>query len=87
MKRSFDWRAMRKVRMRQIEARGKGVWSRMVQVVGSELGRGAKVAVGISGGADSVVLAEAILRSGGEPILLHFNHRWRGGWETGMHYG
>ena len=78
MKRSLDWRAMRKIRMRQIKARGKGVWSRMAQAVGSELGRGTKVAVGISGGADSVVLAEAILRSGGEPILLHFNHRWRG---------
>ena len=61
MKRSLDWRAMRKVRMRQSKARGKGVWSRMGQVVGSELGRGAKVAVGISGGADRVVLAEAVL--------------------------
>ena len=78
MKRSLEGRAMRRVRMRQIEARGKGVWSRIMQAVGAELGPKKKVAVGISGGADSVVLVEAILRSGGEPILLHFNHRWRG---------
>jgi tRNA(Ile)-lysidine synthetase-like protein len=35
-------------------------------------------AVGLSGGADSVVLAEALDRLGARPVVLHFNHRWRG---------
>jgi hypothetical protein len=34
--------------------------------------------VGLSGGADSVVLAEALHRLGAKPVILHFNHRWRG---------
>lgn len=37
------------------------------------------VAVGVSGGADSVALAEALWRDGADPIVWHFNHRWRGG--------
>ena len=63
--------------MRQIEARGKGMWARVMEAVG-RAGRARKVAVGLSGGADSVVLAEAVWRSGAKPILFHFNHRWRG---------
>ena len=42
MKRSLDWRAMRKVRMRQIKARGKGVWSRMAAGGGIGVGTGYK---------------------------------------------
>jgi len=68
---------MQVVRMRQIEARGKGMWARVMEAVG-RAGRARKVAVGLSGGADSVVLAEAVWRSGAKPILFHFNHRWRG---------
>ena len=35
-------------------------------------------ALGFSGGMDSVVLAEALLRLGRKPYCLHVNHRWRG---------
>ena len=63
--------------MRQIEARGKGVWSGVMEAVGRVV-RTKKVAVGVSGGADSVVLAEAVWRAGRKPVILHFNHRWRG---------
>jgi len=64
--------------MLQIGARGKGVWSRVEEAVRkAQKGRG-KVAVGVSGGGDSVVLAEAMWRAGMKPVILHFDHRWRG---------
>lgn len=78
MRRNLEKRAMRDVKMRQIEGGGKGAWSRVMGAVEAELGGPARVAVGISGGADSVVLAEAVWRGGAKPVLLHFNHRWRG---------
>jgi len=40
-------------------------------------GRG-RLAVGVSGGGDSVALAEALWRLGADPEIWHFNHRWRG---------
>ncbi len=56
----------------------KGTWARVVEAVHRRLSPGSKLAVGLSGGADSVVLAEALHRLGAKPVLLHFNHRWRG---------
>lgn len=56
----------------------KGTWARVVEAVHRRLSPGSKLAVGLSGGADSVVLAEALYRLGAKPVLLHFNHRWRG---------
>ncbi len=53
-------------------------WAAVLQAVRRHLGPGARSAVGLSGGADSVVLAEALHRLGAKPVLLHFNHRWRG---------
>lgn len=40
---------------------------------------GGRLAVGVSGGADSVALAEALWELGANPEIWHFNHRWRGG--------
>ena len=56
----------------------KGTWVRVMEAVHHRLSPGKRVAVGLSGGADSVVLAEALHRLGAKPIILHFNHRWRG---------
>jgi len=56
----------------------KGTWARVVEEVRRRLNPGKRLAVGLSGGADSVVLAEALHRLGVEPVILHFNHRWRG---------
>lgn len=56
----------------------KGTWVRVVEAVHRRIQPGVKVAVGVSGGADSVVLAEALHRLGAKPVILHFNHRWRG---------
>ena len=56
----------------------KGTWVRVVEAVHRRLSGGVRVAVGLSGGADSVVLAEALDRLGAKPVILHFNHRWRG---------
>ncbi|MEY5063232.1 MAG: hypothetical protein RLZZ112_1196, partial [Verrucomicrobiota bacterium] len=56
----------------------KGTWARVVEVVHRRLTHGKRLAVGLSGGADSVVLAEALHRLGAKPVILHFNHRWRG---------
>ena len=56
----------------------KGTWVRVVEAVRTQLQPGRRMAVGLSGGADSVVLAEALHRLGARPVLLHFNHRWRG---------
>ena len=56
----------------------KGCWVRVLAAVTAAQRSGVKSAVGISGGADSVLLAEALWRSGAKPILFHFNHRWRG---------
>ncbi|MFQ3670681.1 MAG: tRNA lysidine(34) synthetase TilS [Verrucomicrobiia bacterium] len=36
------------------------------------------IAVAVSGGLDSMVLAEALHRTGVRFTVLHFNHRWRG---------
>ena len=33
--------------------------------------------LGISGGRDSVTLLHALIAAGRNPVLLHFNHRWR----------
>ena len=38
---------------------------------------GNALALGFSGGMDSVVLAEALLRIGLKPLCLHINHGWR----------
>ena len=38
---------------------------------------GAALALGFSGGMDSVVLLEGLLRSGFRPLCLHVNHGWR----------
>jgi len=64
--------------MGQKGASRKGTWARVVEAIHRRLPSGAKVAVGLSGGADSVVLAEALWRLGAKPALFHFNHRWRG---------
>ena len=56
----------------------KGTWARVVEAVHRKLEAGKRLAVGLSGGADSVVLAEALHRLGAKPMVLHFNHRWRG---------
>ena len=56
----------------------KGTWVRVVEAVQRRLPAGKRLAVGLSGGADSVVLAEALHRLGAKPVILHFNHRWRG---------
>ena len=64
--------------MRQIGARSKEAWGGVERAVGrARKGRG-RLAVGVSGGADSVVLAEALWRMGAKPVILHFDHRWRG---------
>lgn len=34
--------------------------------------------VGVSGGVDSIALLHALVSAGKEPIVLHFNHAWRG---------
>jgi len=39
---------------------------------------GESVAVGLSGGMDSIVLSEALYRCGIPFVAFHFNHRWRG---------
>jgi len=36
------------------------------------------LALGLSGGMDSLLLAELLCRAGIRPLLLHFNHGWRG---------
>ena len=64
--------------MGQKAATRKGTWARVVESVYRRISPKSKIAVGISGGADSVVLAEALCRLGANPLLLHFNHRWRG---------
>lgn len=64
--------------MGQNRASRKGTWARVLAAVRRGIRARAKVAVGLSGGADSVVLAEAMLRLGARPVVLHFNHRWRG---------
>ncbi len=56
----------------------KGTWVRVMEALHHRLSPGKRVAVGLSGGADSVVLAEALHRLGARPVILHFNHRWRG---------
>ncbi|MBM4456086.1 MAG: tRNA lysidine(34) synthetase TilS, partial [Verrucomicrobia bacterium] len=56
----------------------KGTWDRVMEVVQRKWRPGTRLAAGLSGGADSVVLAEALHRLGAKPIVLHFNHRWRG---------
>ena len=56
----------------------KGTWVRVVEAVHHRVPPGKRLAVGLSGGADSVVLAEALDRLGAKPVILHFNHRWRG---------
>jgi tRNA(Ile)-lysidine synthetase-like protein len=65
-------------RMGQKADSRKGTWVRVVEAVHRRLPPGIRVAVGLSGGADSVVLAEALHRLGARPVVLHFNHRWRG---------
>lgn len=64
--------------MGQKTATRKGTWTRVVESVNCQISSKSKIAVGISGGADSVVLAEALFRLGAKPLLFHFNHRWRG---------
>jgi len=56
----------------------KGTWARVLEAVHRRVSPGKRPAVGLSGGADSVVLAEALHRLQVRPVLLHFNHRWRG---------
>jgi len=43
-----------------------------------ELPSQGKIAVGVSGGIDSIVLAEILHRMKTPLVILHFNHRWRG---------
>jgi tRNA(Ile)-lysidine synthase len=38
----------------------------------------AKILVGVSGGADSLALLDALVRLGWRPHVCHLNHRWRG---------
>lgn len=56
----------------------KGTWARLVEALQRRLRPRLRVAVGLSGGADSVVLAEVLHQLGARPVILHFNHRWRG---------
>ena len=56
----------------------KGTWARVLEAVHRRISPGQRPAVGLSGGADSVVLAEALHRLEVRPVILHFNHRWRG---------
>ncbi len=37
----------------------------------------AEVLVAVSGGVDSIALLEALVRTGRQPVVLHFNHGWR----------
>jgi len=71
-------RPMEGKRMGQKGASRKGTWVRVVEALHRKLRPGKRLAVGLSGGADSVVLAEAVHRLGAKPVILHFNHRWRG---------
>ena len=66
--------------MNQDPSKSKGVWPKMIQAVAQEYSGRGGVAVGVSGGADSVALAEALWRVGANPEIWHFNHRWRGRW-------
>lgn len=54
------------------------MWGQMLARVGQAWHGKVAVAVGVSGGADSVALAEALWRVGANPEIWHFNHRWRG---------
>lgn len=38
--------------------------------------------VGVSGGIDSVVLLQALVAAGKQPVVLHFDHGWRGATST-----
>ena len=69
---------MGEVRMGQNRDSRKGTWVKVVEAVHRKWRPGNRLAVGLSGGADSVVLAEALHRLGARPVVLHFNHRWRG---------
>jgi tRNA(Ile)-lysidine synthetase-like protein len=69
---------MKGERMGQKGDSRKGTWVRVVEAVHRKWRPGNRLAVGLSGGADSVVLAEALHRLGAKPVVLHFNHRWRG---------
>lgn len=64
--------------MNQEPSRGKGMWEKMLLEVSRVRRARVSLAVGVSGGADSVALAEALWRLGADPVLWHFNHRWRG---------
>ena len=76
--RNLGERDMRIERMRQKGLKGKGAWEKVFRAVGEADPRPGRVAVGVSGGADSVVLAEALWRWGARPVIWHFDHRWRG---------
>jgi len=69
---------MQRKSMNQESLQGKGAWLKMMAEVNrARKGRG-RPAVGVSGGADSVALAESLWRLGAHPEIWHFNHRWRG---------
>ena len=64
--------------MNQESPQGKGMWDRMMRDTARALRKKDRLAVGVSGGADSVALAETLWRLGARPVIWHFNHRWRG---------
>ena len=64
--------------MNQESPQSKGMWDRMMRDAALALKKKECLAVGVSGGADSVALAETLWRLGVRPVIWHFNHRWRG---------
>jgi tRNA(Ile)-lysidine synthetase-like protein len=51
---------------------------RVLAAVGRLCPAKGRIGLGVSGGLDSMVLAEALRRSGLQPLCLHVNHGWRG---------
>ena len=64
--------------MNQYPPKSKGVWQKLLVEAARSYPKQVRLAVGVSGGADSVALAEALWRLGANPEVWHFNHRWRG---------
>jgi len=64
--------------MNQEPSKSKGLWKKMLSEANRFRRGPVRLAVGVSGGADSVALAEALWKLGANPEIWHFNHRWRG---------
>ncbi|MDD5262981.1 MAG: tRNA lysidine(34) synthetase TilS [Methylacidiphilales bacterium] len=51
---------------------------KLLDAVASVCSKAPDLALGLSGGLDSILLAESLLRLGLAPLCLHVNHGWRG---------